>query len=370
MIQHRFSMPTLGMMAALALAVGCSDTPSLTGTGTEDISGSNSLAEIDLGLPYGGLAYTDEPVAFGDAALQAEAAVEDAAAVEEAEDEDQIQAADPALRDAPDVVRTYLRILWGNLEGVRSELSGVEDDPGRMVWDGKLSVDAGALAVRKTILFERPIDHLVPRDSRQVVAWRSVTLPHVDGILVCVLSRPDESGNVPGMITFETGPLTQTFTIADLADLDTTIPVDDAGNGVSFIGFTERPERCARGFLGGLWKADEDGNGGAFRGRFTNRDGRLRGYLAGRYGVNGDGERVFAGKIIGMGGEILGLLEGVWEPAADREGMGHFLGRWAGRNGEHKGVLRGRYIANPERPGGLFHGVWEELCTRAAEVDG
>jgi hypothetical protein len=371
MIQQRFARSAWTLLAVMVFAVGCSDSDTMTGNTTGDISGANSMEELDLDLPYGGLAYTDEPEAFGDDSLLAEAVEEDVAAADEADDEEVIRRSDPELRDAPEVTRTYLRILWGNLDGLRApEITAPDDSPAWTVWDGSLSVTEGAIAIKKTILFERPYDHLMPRVSRQAVAWHSLTLPHVDGILVCVMSRPGEDGSVPGEITFETGPLTKTFTIAELGELDETVAVDDLGNGVSFVGFTERPDACPRGFLGGLWKANEDGSGGVFRGRVTNRHGLLRGYLMGRYGINEDGERVFAGKFINRRGQILGLLQGVWEPSGEGDGMGSFLGRWAGRGGEHKGMLKGRYMTHPERPGGMFHGFWQELCTGGSEVDG
>lgn len=363
MIQHRFPRPVWALLAVTALAVGCSDTAPITGAAVDDVPGSNGMEDLDLSLPYGGLAFTDEPAAFGNAALLAEAVEEEAALRAEAEEAETIRQAVPTLRDAPEVARTYVRILWGNLDGARPELRTLpEDTPAWTVWDGSLSVTEGAIALRKTILFERPYDHLLPRVGFQALSWHSTTLPHVDGILVCVLSRPDAEGNLPGEITFETGPATRTFAIADLADLEETVRVDDQGNGVSFVGLSGRPGLCPRGFLGGLWKANDDGDGGVFRGRVTHDHGRLRGYVMGRYGTTRDGDRVFAGKFIDEEGRILGLLQGTWEPSAEEDGTGVFRGRWAGRDGETAGLLRGRYLTRPDRPGGVFQGYWERSC--------
>jgi hypothetical protein len=354
----------LPVLAVVVLGTGCAEDPVGTGDGPES---GLTLDEMNLDLAYGGLAYTDEPEAFGDAGLLDEAMVEDAAATLEAEDEAAAVQDVPRLQDAPvtDLVRTYVRVAWGNLDGERTSTDAAPPETSDfLTWDGALQVSEGnALVLRKTILFERPFDHLLPRENRQTLAWHSTTLPHVDGVLVCILSRPAEDGSLSGELTFRTPLLSRTFTLDELVDLEATVRVDDLGNGVSFLGFrAPDTDLCPRGFLGGRWHSAPEGNGGLFAGRLVTAQGRLLGYLKGRYGVTGAGERVFAGKIIGRGGHILGLMQGTWEPSSEADGAGVFAGRWVGRARQHVGSLRGRYQSLPDRPGGTFGGRWDEAC--------
>jgi len=367
-MRRRLLTLPLALAAGLFALAGCGAESAVT-SGGDDISGSETMETLDLDKAYGGLSWSDEPEAFGDDILLADAADEDRAATDD--DESDVLDEDPA---ASRYVRTYLRVMWGQLDG-RPEGDGLRaaaSDCEPVVWDGDLTVSEGAIAAKRLILFERPTDHRLPRDNRQTLAWASTTCPHVDGILVCLLTEPNEDGSLPGEVTFTTGPLTQTFAIADLADLDETVKVDENGNAVSFVGFTERPERCAQGFLGGYWQKhrDDEHDGGWFRGRLSNANGRLRAYLMGRFGENSEGERVFAGKIIARGGRILGLVGGTYEPSGNGDGLGSFVGRWVNRNETHMGVLMGRYETLPERGAGFFHGKWEERCEDGDEGDG
>jgi hypothetical protein len=87
----------------------------------------------------------------------------------------------------------------------------------------------------------------------------------------------------------------------------------------------------------------------------------------GVYGLNSQGERVMAGKYIGRGGRVKGLIRGTWEPAADAEGAGSFQARWVNRNGMHLGTVLGRYLENEENEAGdgFFEGRYEEICSTA-----
>lgn len=357
----------LALMVGLFVLAGCGTEAALTPAGSDDISGSESMETLDLDKAYGGLSWTDEPAAFGDEILLADAADEERALADDDESDVLEDDENPSR-----YVRTYLRVVWGKLDGrpEGDELRPDTVDCERVVWDGDLTVSEGAIAAKRLLLFERPTDHRLPRDNRQTFAWASTTCPHVDGVLVCILTEPNEDGSLPGEVTFTTGPLTQTFAIADLNGLDQTVKVDENGNAVSFVGFSERDERCAQGFLAGYWQKhrDDDRDGGWFRGRLSNQHGQLRAWIMGRYGMNDAGERVFAGKIINREGRILGLAGGTYEPAGD-DGIGSFAGRWVNRTETHMGVLMGRYETLPDRGAGFFHGKWEERCDGDDEDD-
>ena len=364
----RLLAPSLAMLAALFLTTGCGNESAPLADNGDDISGTETMDTLDLDKAYGGLAYTDEDAAFGDEILLADAADEDRAFADDDESEVLDDDDDPARYQ-----RTYLRVVWGKLDG-RPEGDASRDlthDCEPVIWDGSLTLSEGAIAAKRLLLFERPADHRIPRDSRQTFAWASRTCPHVDGVVVCILSLPGDDGSLPGEITFATGPLTQTFAIADLDGLDEKVSVDDAGNAVSFVGFSDRPERCPMGFVAGYWQkhANDERDGGWFRGRLSTANGHLRAYILGRFGVNSEGEKVFAGKIINRGGQILGLVGGTYEPSGEEDGLGSFSGRWVNRSGSHQGVIMGRYETKPERGAGFFHGKWEERCSRD-ESDG
>jgi hypothetical protein len=231
-------------------------------------------------------------------------------------------------------------------------------------WSGTASVDTGMVVLKRTLWFEYPRDHRLPRDSRRSFGWVSHTGPHKDGILFCILNPPTTSALAPldGVFKFATGPLTQSFSFAELrAGLDKILPTDIDGNSVSIVSGVERPERCPGGFLAGYWRfrpGDEHGGGG-FRARVVNQRGHLIGFLAGRFGLNAAGEQVFAGKLIGLGGHIRGLVAGHYELADDRSGS--FEGAWVNRAGTRLGTLKGRFRTR-EDGAGHMQGVWEANC--------
>ena len=187
------------VLALAILAAGCSDGSDPLSTNGSTIGGDNSIDEIDLNQEYGGLAFTDEQPGFGDDLLVAEALEMDSSLSVE-DDEAEVLDEEPELRDHPRLKRTVLRILWGQLdgrpEGSDPSLAVNDERPDLPIidWSGGLSVSDGVVSVKRTILFERPTDHLLPRPDRQTVLWNSLTRPHIDGILVCILQKPDSNG--------------------------------------------------------------------------------------------------------------------------------------------------------------------------------
>ena len=357
-------------MAVCAWLAGCAEDPGSPGS---DPAAGNSLQQLDLDQPYGGLAYTDEPAAFGDAALQSDAQAELSAQADLEDDEPSMAAqfADVhALLTRPDLRRTYVRIVWGALEGDRDT---TEAGVAPLDWAGGLAVSDGALIVKRTILFERRVqgDQLLPRDNRQQVQWISHTGRHIDGILVCVASKLDSLGELHGTLTFQTPQLTRSFDIAQLDDLDETVLTDDQGNGVHFSAVTRDPIACPSGFMAGRWFEAGEAPGGFFRGLWLSEAGRVRGFVMGRYGVNAAGKHVFAGKLIALDGRIRGLCEGTYAPNGD--GTGNYEGHWANRAGTRLGVMGGQYKTRPapamERPAmGFFQGRWHELCEQPSAL--
>jgi len=349
----------LGILTlALALVVpGCSknDNP-LSTSDTTSIGGSNSIDQVDLNQSYGGLAYTDEAPAFDDPQLQSETRSMDQNLMAE-DDEDSMVAEDPELRDSPRLKRTYLRILWGQLDSQPSSDAAAPSTG--LDWSGSLKVTGGVLALKRTILFEWPADHLLPRSDRQSLSWVSHTGPHFDGLLLCVLQRPDTTGSYPeGSISFDSGPYSTTIDLADLDGLDRTESVDDQGNAISFEGKTLSD--CPAGFMRGYWVRVPGINGGFFRGHWVSQLGAVRGHMRGRWGVNEAGERVFAGKIIDRAGKVRGLIEGSWQP--EQDGMGELSGHWAAQSGQIEGEFHGKFITRSDLGLGFFRASWSAEC--------
>ena len=346
------------LLAAAVWMAGCSQSSDpLEADSTDDISGANSMQAIDLDENYGGLAFSDEAEGFGDAQLVSEA---------QRESDDLLTGAalDTIGGDRAGWLQPiWLKIEWGRLDGLPI------GDPARdaavfdpVDWSGTASVDTGLVNLTRTLWFEYPMDHRLPRTSRRSFGWVSQTGPHKDGILLCILTPRATLGAVEGHLTFTTGPLTQTFSFAELrAGVDLLVGTSIEGNSVSFVSAAGRPERCPGGFLAGYWRmrAGDEHDGGWFRSRVIDQSGHLVGFLAGRFGVNTAGAHVFAGKLIGPGGQVRGLAAGHYELADD--GSGTFEGRWVNREGRRLGLLKGRFLTR-EDGSGHMHGIWAQDC--------
>ena len=373
------------LLATLLLAglYGCSEDDSNPAAGTQ--TAVDDYAAIDFDAPYGGLTKTDEEPAFGDPYLLQDDALED----QEVYADELL--ADPEVRalmamgevpgDPRDPSRprfTFLRLVWGQLDGAVDDSTGRVEDGELVDWSGLLRVDRGVVVVRRVIRFERPFDFLVhPRIDRHTVAWSSHTGGHFDGLLIQIMEPPrnGEGGDgdppPPNQLHLITGPFEQSFTVAELADLDEVHEVDEAGNAIQLAGFTLGDlDPCPKGFLSGVWRddPDTDDGSGVIRGRWVGLDGRGLGHMMGSYGYDEEGTPVFFGKYVSRSGRFLGLLAGTWEPG-DRPGTGTFLGHWT-RDGENRdGVLGGRYLSLPERPGGFYQGRWAADCDSDAVAE-
>lgn len=350
-------LASLAMLAAWAFA-GCENAAD-TDT-ANDISTREQTVNLDD--PYGGFNTADETPAFGDAMLAADYGPD----------------SDVEVHDDVDTTRTdhrrphrFLMVTWGNLRA-DSTIDYPTD------WTGSLCVENGVVVVKRTIQFEER-DHLQPRTSRECVEWVSHTQPHFDGVIVAILKTRCDSlltstANVdtlcdePLSVTFQTGPLTVTFTQDELANLHKVIQVDDAGNAVAFNTLIVMPGECPQGFLAGQWKNVEDKRyAGVFRGKWVSENGLHMGYLRGVFGENGQGHHVFFGKWITQNGRFKGLLTGRYGAfeTTDRGADGWFEGVYFSRELHTMGGLKGVWgTRDDEKEGGFFRGVWGARCVR------
>jgi len=303
------------------------------------------LTTADVEATYAGMDTADEDPDFGDPALaNPEIASEDPPEV------------DPTLDERPDLRdgAHHLRVLvaWG-----RFRLQPEATD--WTTWDGTLTANNAAVRVLRTVRFERPMDHLVPRSDLHTIGWVSQTAPSFDGVLVDVVLHPAlNPNNEEVSLTFTSGPITYTLPIARDMRRHVVVDVDDAGNKLAFQVFMPDRDGCREGYMAGIWRSVEDGPRGVLGvilGRFVDETGRIRGKIRGVYGKRPDGSQVFFAKVIGQDGAFIGLVGG-------RYREGEFAGRLNGRGDRIDGVVHGRYFDGDRDHDGTFLGRWSQLC--------
>ena len=387
---------TLALLLALGLLAGCSDDNPVD----MDLTGSDDYETMDFSEPYGGLTISDEQKAFGDDALDEMLLTEDDQLVTDeplAEDAEvlALEAAGEEPYDGDDATRprfTFLRLRWGMLRGPGDTVT-IAPPCDVLDWTGSIQVDRGIVLVKRTILFERFTgDHIIrPRPNPQTVAFASHTACHYDGLLIEIIERPgdyDATDQAPNRlhINIDSGLYSGAFDVAELANLNEVVEVDDQGNAIQLTGFTLSDVTvCPKGFLSGGYRLlpvdgvdptladDGEGDGtddlqiGTFLGTWTNVTGRIHGFLRGGYGYDADGQRVFYGKYINRHGQFHGLLAGTWQPGETDEDLATFTGEWVSASGQVEGILGGEGHPIPDFDGGFFVGRWTTLCDDQAE---
>lgn len=339
------------LSAALILASGCSgNDPDST---TPDPNSTDG--RIDLESEFGGFDSRNEAPAFGDPSLAAtlslEASVDDPA---------------PALEAGMADPGNYLysvTIRWGVL-GTGMGPEGDADDPlaEPTDWSGSLAVSRGQLQIVRVVAWEREDRIELPRSNPSLIEWASTTHGNYDGIRVLVRRLPTRAGAPDDTLTFKTPLVTKSFPLAELADLDFEVETGNAnGEAVRFEGWEAPRFMNSRGFVGGSWGWAEDDSVGHFAGRWVGVRGEVSGFLRGVYGQNDAGEKVFFGKYIDRNGNFQGFVRGHWATTrgADRDGpsVGSFRGEWLSGD------------ASPERIGAL-HGVWRLRDNGRGAFDG
>src|SRR3954468_1029160 len=168
----RVQLPLALLLASTTVA--CVDDAS-NGPTTEQVA--NAIEQEN-----GGLDTTDEAPMFGvDSAF-------DAAAIEPDSVESDPMATDPQIvamgaPGAANVVARDLIIVWGRFPADR-DATTVRD------WSGQLQLSRGGMLIRRKIAFEQATDRVLPRTSRDVIAFESVTRPAADGLALTVFD-PD-----------------------------------------------------------------------------------------------------------------------------------------------------------------------------------
>ncbi len=369
----------LGMIAVLLLA-GCSD----------DDAGNSAMMPpdeeagdqtINLDDPYGGFNTAAEDPAFGDESLAESALLEEVASdgydgLEGTEREDAVED-----ENRPDRDFYSFTMMWGNLDERDANEAQIGGNGEPVDWSGSLLLEGGTIRLVSLIAFEHLEDYLVrPRTSRSELAWHSITRGGFDGVRVTLIvpSESEEASSEP-VLQVRTVPLGDEpleFTLAQLAELDEMIEIDETGEQLSIRAFKAEPAVSVRGYTGGRWGyvlRDSTGQGEpavevrGFKGRWVAETGELLGYVRGHYGRDHLGERVFFGKYIDETGVFRGFVRGLWrlevqrgsESDADYYEVGSFAGDWIGEHGGAIGRVAGHWSRRGARPGtysGLWHG--------------
>lgn len=326
---------TTAFLASIALTAGCAEDPDTA----DEITGA-------LEQDNGGLDFADEAPEFGAPELYSAAAIEGGAAVSDPMDGDAEVA---RLRGPAGLHRARVAIVWGQLPPDRTT-------PAARDWTGRISINRGALVVRRTIGFEEATDLVAPRETREVVQFRSTTRPFADGLVLEVLTDATDPSQVTLTYTSQDGTIDATLTLASLLTGPQTREVDALGNRVIVTALRDG-DACDRGFLRGRWQALRPGLG-RLVGLVSDADGAPIGHLRGIWGQRPDGARLFFSKYIDDAGRFRGLLAGTY---AD----GDFHGRWIISVGDH-GRVQGHYRDGAgEGAAGAFVGRWAETSCAA-----
>jgi hypothetical protein len=334
---------TLSSLLALAAAgalAACNATDPQAGGDDEQADEIASALETE----NGGLDMEDEAPLFDDEDGFADAEIESEHEYDDAIAENREVVAALA---APGAAIYQAAVLWGQMPPDREAEVAVD-------WTGTLSVNRGAIIIRRVIAFEDRTDAVDRRRDPRSISFTSVTRPHVDGFRLTIVDPEPESDD-PLVLTYD--PVEgDVFSapIDALLDGPQSLEVDDTGNRIVAVAHRRPADACNHGFLRGRWHRVRDGRGVLY-GHVTDAEGERLGHVRGVYGERRDGEQVFFGKYIDIDGRFRGLFGGTY-------GDGDFRGRWIVRGDPDHGILGGEYRERrlARGIGGHFLGRWAE----------
>jgi hypothetical protein len=330
-------VPLAFLAAAAPFAVACG--ASTTSTSPDDIGATQSA----LDEANGRMTTADEAPAFGDPAVESIVAFDTTMA--------DAQDMTTEAASAPGATSYHVALLWGHMPAPH-DADETDTAPQVMSWAGSVSVDDGAIGVKKTLAFDSK-DTIDPRTVANVVSFDSRTLPFVDGLFLRVVVAP---GGSPAL-HFKTASLT---TDVDLTTLRTTAGgvtrLADGLNGLAYIGYPD-VDGCARGVAYGRWVKTR-ARLGVLRGRVIDDQGDGIGHVRGIWGhaVKADKD-VFFGKYIAKDGATRGLFGGTY-------GDGEADGVWGTRAPKDDGALQLIYSDGYDKGDGrgVWVGRWSEKC--------
>ncbi len=335
--QLSHSLITVSLAGLAVLANGCA---------LEDNAPDAAEIAAELEKENGGLDMEDEvPLFASDADFSDDAlAISDVPVTDDMEQNEEV-AAYLEMADGPDAELYQTTVIWGRFPGdLENEVA--------YNWSGTLSVNRGAIIIRSVLAFDG-LDRLEPRVDPRVVAFRSATRPHRDGLRLSIVD-PDPRSEEPLVLRYRNMSGEEfTARMDDLRERPRSREMDEAGNRIVAFSLRRPVDVCAHGFVGGLWHKVAEGRG-RILGRVVNGTGDVIGHVRGIYGQRRSGDRVFFAKYIDRDGRFMGILRGTY-------GDGEFAGRWLHREGD-RGAVGGEYRETRPgpRPAGHFLGRWAE----------
>jgi hypothetical protein len=336
MNRQLFKSSAIGIIGLVVLA-GCSSRSS------DDSEGLGEAQATALDSPNGGYDSEDSTPYFGDTAVEALPTFTTAYA-------DTTDMTVDAIA-APGATLYHIALLWGHLPPPM-DATTADVAPMPINWTGSVSVDAGAIGLKRTLSFD-PRDHVDPRTDPKSLSFDSHTLPYVDGLYLSVVIP---SGAAP-TLHFATSALTTDIDLSQFTTKEGDVDrLPDGRNGLAYLGYVDSPN-CAKGLVFGRWVKFEAA-GGTLRGVVVDGDGDRIGNVRGIWGhAPKRNQDVFFGKYISVTGANRGLFGGQY---AD----GHYSGVWGTVDPANVGHLEGIYSDGYDDADGrgVFAGRWSEQC--------
>ncbi len=338
-ITMRVGTTLVAVLGTVSLfAVGCSS--GFTAVPADTDVGSTESA---LDQENGGMTTANVSPEFGDPKVQS------------------VPAFDTAMADASDMTTEsarglgaksfHIALLWGHLPTPR-DAADADVEPAVVDWTGSVSVDRGAIGVKKTLAFDAR-DKVEARTAPNTVSFDSHTLPFVDGLFLRVVVPHGAST----ILHFKTQSLT---TDIDLSQLDAkaggVIRLADQRDGLAYMGYAD-VAGCSRGLAFGRWVKMRARLGG-LRGRVIDDEGTTIGHVRGIWGHAPRADKdVFFGKYISSDGTHKGLFGGTY-------GDGEAKAIWATREPREVGGLQLFYSDGYDKDDGrgVWLGRWTERC--------
>lgn len=260
--------------------------------------------------------------------------------------------------------------LWGDLFTTDPAPAVVTD------WSGTLAINAvGSIVVRHVIDFEPGQDSVLVTDVPTLSAWVSKTSMDLDGLSFIVSVRTDIEYFAAPVLTFETGPITLQFNLAELIHLDAYYMADNR-NGVAVHSRRIWQNSCPGGTITGQWiKYENTGDTGYITGYWFNYNGDTLGIMSGTFGGPTSTDTPwgqFRGSVSGLYLDVV-LFEfnGYWYYDDTREctlcGQGHglFWGRFVDLMNNRNGIIAGQFGNYALPPNDIImplSGNWQYHC--------
>jgi hypothetical protein len=334
------------LLKPIGIGIGIVGLVMLAGCSSKSDGGDESLGTPEataLDLPNGGYDSTDSTPYFSDPTVK-ELPTFDATYA------DATDMTTDAIA-APGATVYHIALLWGHLPPA-SDATTTDVAPQPIDWSGSVSVDAGAIGLKKTLLFDAR-DHVTPRTDAKTLSFDSHTLPYVDGLYLSVVIP---SGGTP-TLHFATAALTTDIDLGQFATKEGDVDrLADGRNGLAYIGFMDTPN-CAKGLLFGRW-VKYQAAAGTLRGVVVDGNGDMIGDVRGIWGHAAQRDQnVFFGKYISLTGGNRGLFGGQYA-------AGHYAGSWGTIDPANVGHLEGVYSDGYDNADGrgVFVGRWSEQC--------